>query len=66
MQLYLSFTQSYSNTLVVQLISTKLFKLSVHKKKKEKELEWRRTHYSKTNYGPLTRLTLFYYSFVIH
>ena len=23
-------------------------------------------HYSKTTYGPFTRLTLFYYSFVIH
>ena len=23
-------------------------------------------HYSKTSYGPFTRLTLFYYSFVIH
>ena len=33
---------------------------------KERKLEWRRAHYSKTNYGPLTRLTLFYHSFVIH
>ena len=45
------------NTLVqcTILISTRLFKLRVHKKKK---LEWRRAHYSKTNHGPLTRLTL--------
>ena len=31
-----------------------MFKLRVHKKKK---LEWKRAHYSKTNYVPLTRLT---------
>ena len=45
------------NTLVqcTILISTRLFKLRVHEKKK---LEWRRAHYSKTNHGPLTRLTL--------
>ena len=45
------------NTLVqcTILISTRLFKLRVHKKKK---LEWRMAHYSKTNYGPLTRLTI--------
>ena len=29
----------------------------IRKKRKEKKLEWRRAHYSKTNYGPLTRLT---------
>ena len=45
------------NTLVqcTILISTRLFKPRVHEKKK---LEWRRAHYSKTNHGPLTRLTL--------
>ena len=50
------------NTLVqcTILISARLFKLCVHEKKK---LEWRRAHYSKTNF----LITLFfYYSFVIH
>ena len=46
------------NTLVqctMLITSTRLFKLRVHK---EKKLEWRMAHYSKTNYGPLTKLTL--------
>ena len=53
------------NTLVVQyyLIQGCLNYVYISKKKK---LEWRRAHYSKTNYDPLTRLTLCYYSFVIH
>ena len=35
-----------------------MFKLRVHKKKKRKKLEWRRTRDSKTHdYGPLPRLT---------
>ena len=33
---------------------------------KRRKLEWRRAHYSKTNHGPLTRLTLFFCSFVLH
>ena len=62
--LYFIFTPSYREYISCTiLISTRLFKLRVHKKKK---LEWRRAHYSKTNYGALTGLTLFYYSFVVH
>ena len=64
------FTPSYREYISCTIsISTRSFKLRVHKDKKEKEkrkLEWRGAYYSKTNYGPLTRLTLFYYSFVIH
>jgi len=53
------------NTLVVQyqVVQGCLNYVYIIKKRK---LEWRRAHYSKTNYGPLTRLTLFNYSFVIH
>ena len=52
------------NTLVVQnqLVQGCLNYVYIIKKRK---VEWRRTHYSKTNYGPLTRLTLFYYSFLL-
>ena len=39
------------------IISTRLFKLRVHKKKKRKKLEWRRARDSKNDYGPLPRLT---------
>ena len=46
------------------LISTRLFEVCVHNGSRERNLEWRRAHYSTTNYGPLTRLTLFnLYSF---
>ena len=51
------------NTLVVQYQLVQGCLKYVYMRKK---LGWRRAHYSKTNYGPLTRLTLFYYSFVIH
>ena len=56
------------NTLVVQyqLVQNRLNYVYIRKKKEKRKLEWRRAQYSKTNYGPLTRLTLFYYSFVIH
>ena len=48
-------------------IGTKLLKLRVHSNNnKRRKLEWRRAHYSKTNHGPLARLTLFFCSFVIH
>ena len=42
-----------------------LLKLRVHNNKRRK-LEWTRAHYSKTNHGPLTRLTLFFCSFVAY
>ena len=56
------------NTLAVQyqLVQGRLNYVYIRKKRKKKKLEWRRAHYSKTNCGPLTRLTLFYYSFGIH
>ena len=52
------------NTLVVQyqLVQGCFNQVYIIKKRK---VEWRRAHYSKTNYGPLTRLTLFYYSFLL-
>ena len=48
----------FTNKLVVQyqLVQGCLNYLYIMKKRK---LEWRRAHYIKTNYGPLTRLTLF-------
>ena len=56
------------NTLAVQyqLVQGRLNHVYIRKKERKRKLEWRRAHYSKTNCGPLTRLTLFYYSFVIH
>ena len=62
--LYLYFM--FTNTLVVkyQLVQGCLNYVYIIIKKRK--LEWRRAHYSKTNYGPLTRLALFYCSFVIH
>ena len=56
------------NTLAVQyqLVQGRLNYVYIRKKERKRKLEWRRAHYSKTNYRPLTRLTLFYYSFVIH
>ena len=54
------------NTLVVQYQLVQGCLNYVYIIIKKRKLEWRRAHYSKTNYGPLTRLTLFYYSFVIH
>ena len=42
-------------------IGTKLLKLIVHNNNNERrKLEWRRAHYSETNHGPLTRLTLLF------
>ena len=48
----------FTNKLVVQyqLVQGCLNYVYIIKKRK---LEWRRAHYIKTNYGPLTRLTLF-------
>ena len=61
------FTPSYRKYISCTLsINTKLLKLRVHNNNKRRKLGWRRAHYSKTNHGPLTRLTLFYCSFVIH
>ena len=56
----LFFTPSYRYISCSISINIKLLKRSLRK------LEWRRAQYSKTNHGPLTRLTLFYCSFVIH
>ena len=61
--LYFIFTPSY-NTLVVQSCLNYVYIIIIIKKRRK--LEWRRAHYSKTNLGPLTRLTLFFCSFVIH
>ena len=44
-----------------------MLKLRVHNNNnKRRKLEWRRAHYSETNHGPLTRLTLFVFSFVVN
>ena len=59
----------YNNTIVVQYqLVQSCLKLRVHNNNnnKRRKLKCRRAHYSKTNHGPLTRLTLFFCSFVIH
>ena len=44
-----------------------MLKLRVHNNNnKRRKLEWRRAHYSETNHGPLTRLTLFVCSFAVN
>ena len=57
--LYFIFTPSIENTLVVQYQLVQGCLNYVYIIIKKRKLEWRRAHYSKTNYGPLTRLTLF-------
>ena len=58
--LYFIFTPSYRWYISFTISTdTKLLKLCVHNNNNNKriQLEWRRAHYSKTNHGPLTRLT---------
>ena len=65
---YFYWLHPIDNTLAVQyqLIQSCLNYVYNNSNNKRRKLEWRRAHYSKTNHGPLTRLTLFYCSFVIH
>ena len=53
------FLHPIDNTLVVQYQLVQGCLNYVYIMKKKRKLEWRRAHYSKTNHGPLTRLTLF-------